>query len=189
MKKNNLEKINKQDLEELFSLLNKMLGEEDHKYSEKRKEWMPETGEEYWTFSQLGDPIKSSFENGMIDIKRHRVGWMFRTKEDAEFAIERQKIITELRRYAFEHNDFETEKWDGDHTFYNIVYDITRQNLDVVGSRLIKDMSAVYFSSERIARDAMLEVGEERIIKYLFDVEIYDGSEPDEYDDIDDDDY
>ena len=48
----NLEKINKDDLEQLFSLLNKMLGEEDNeKLGKKRKEWTPETGEEYWTFS------------------------------------------------------------------------------------------------------------------------------------------
>ena len=78
----NLEKINKDDLEQLFSLLNKMLGEEDNeKLGKKRKEWTPETGEEYWTFSQLGDLIKSFCENGMIDSKRHRVGWMFRTKK------------------------------------------------------------------------------------------------------------
>ena len=186
----NLEKINKDDLEQLFSLLNKMLGEEDNeKLGKKRKEWTPETGEEYWTFSQLGDLIKSSCENGMIDSKRHRVGWMFRTKEDAEFAIERQKIVTELRRYAFEHNDFETENWDGDHAFYTIVYNVSNRNIDVASTCLVKDMLSIYFSSERIARDAMSEVGEERIIKYLFDVEIYDGSEPDEYDGIDDDDY
>lgn len=157
----NLEKINKDDLEQLFSLLNKMLGEEDNeKLGKKRKEWTPETGEEYWTFSQLGDLIKSFCENGMIDSKRHRVGWMFRTKEDAEFAIERQKIVTELRRYAFEHNDFETENCDGDRTLYKIVYDVSNRNLDVVNARLVKDMSSIYFSSGRIAKDAMLEVEE-----------------------------
>ena len=85
---------------------------------------------------------------------------MFRTKEDAEFAIERQKIVTELRRYAFEHNDFETENCDGDRTLYKIVYDVSNRNLDVVNARLVKDMSSIYFSSGRIAKDAMLEVEE-----------------------------
>lgn len=156
----NLEKLNKQEREELASLINKMMDE--------KKEWEPQKGERYWTFSHQGNAVESLYKNDEIDIGLRRMGWMFQTKEKAEFAIERQKVLAELEKYAVEHNDPETEEWNGSNVHYEIAYDLSTKELYAKGADHIKGMSPVYFSSIPTAIDAMVKVGEGRIRKYIF---------------------
>ena len=99
------------------------------------------------------------------------MGNCFRTKEEARIAREKQKVKTELQRFADEHNDSDQEEWDGAKFHYYIGYDVIEDDLIPVPAVMIRRINEVYFSSKEIAEDAANKVGAKRIMKYLFDVD------------------
>lgn len=86
----------------------------------------------------------------------------FKTKEDAEKYTRVLETEILLRQYADEHN--EDIPWDG-----------CAQHWSIYGDHAIKFECwysfkfprAIYFSSEEIAKAAVQEIGEERMIEYL----------------------
>lgn len=106
------------------------------------------------------------------DDTNYELGNCFETEEQAEFALEKQKIYTELKRYALEHND-EVLDWNNkEQEKWALTYDYEhRCILSMYGTTWMKELCSVYFTSAEIARNAIAEVGEEKIKKYLFEVE------------------
>lgn len=100
----------------------------------------------------------------------YRFGNYFQTKEEAEFARKKQLVYQKLKDYALEHNTEEID-WDN----YNQLKWIIRYEKDYKEIRYswITDtfyINQIYFTSEKIARDAVKEIGEDNIKKYLFGV-------------------
>ena len=99
----------------------------------------------------------------------------FKTKEEAEFAKQKQLVYQDLKRYALEHN---TEKIDWEN-YSQIKYFIccnTKSNdlriTDIIVDVFeMKMVGQVYFTSEEIAQEAVKTVGEDRIKKYLFGID------------------
>lgn len=136
----------------------------------KPKVWKPEYGDWYWYISSDGQVDNCEWVNGPIDYGRYSMGNCFRTKEEARIAREKQKIKTELQRFADEHNDSDQEEWDGENEHYRIGYDIDADDFIITsGWNIIRD--DIYFTSKEIAEDAANKVGAKRIMKYLFDVD------------------
>lgn len=136
----------------------------------KPKVWKPEYGDWYWYISSDGQVDNCEWVNGPINYGRYSMGNCFRTKEEASIAREKQKIKTELQRFADEHNDPDQEEWDGENEHYRIGYDIDADDfITTSGWNVIRD--DIYFTSKEIAEDAANKVGAKRIIKYLFDVD------------------
>lgn len=133
--------------------------------------WKPEYGEWYWFISTDGQVNNSEWVNDRIDRGRYSMGNCFRTREEAEFAREKQKIKIELQRFADKHNDPTKKEWDGEYVYYYIVYNVSEDALTSIPVAMLRRTNEVYFSSKEIAEDAANKIGAKRIKKYLFDVD------------------
>lgn len=157
----------------LFKSLFEQFCERSEPKEEKKSEpkiWKPEYGNWYWYIGSDGQVDNCEWVNGPIDRGRYSMGNCFRTKEEAEFAREKQKIKTELQRFADEHDDPEKLEWDGENEHYRIGYDIDADDfITTSGWNFIHD--DIFFTSKEIAEDAANKVGAKRIMKYLFDVD------------------
>lgn len=128
--------------------------------------FIPKDIEEYWAISDKGSIYNSRWDGDTIDEHRLAIGNVFRTKEEAEFEIERLKVIYELRQYA----EPRCMKWDGAKRHFFIVYDIGSNNIKTDYCFWYKQDS-LSFSSEDKAWEAIKAVGEDRVKKYYLCVE------------------
>lgn len=135
------------------------------------KRWKPNDGERCWTI--LGDFTTDTeyfSPDFNPDKRRYEYGNLFKTREEAEFALEKIKVYQELKQFADENNDpiewiyINSKK-------YNIAYDHDDNILRVYGWSYTAHLGCIYFSSEKLAREAIETVGADRIKKYLFGVE------------------
>lgn len=130
----------------------------------------PKCGDKYYYIGTDGYIYIEQWKDRVFDEVRWGLGNVFLTEEKAEFAREKQKIKTELQRFADEHNDPDQEEWDGENEHYRIGYDIDADDfITTSGWNIIRD--DIYFTSKEIAEDAVNKVGAKRIMKYLFDVD------------------
>lgn len=140
--------------------------------SNRKKVWKPEGGDNYWFITSNGTLFQTMCIEGENDTEQISIGNFFRTKEEAKFMIEKLKVLQELREYAAEHNEGEID-WSNPKqgkciiTFNHKHKEINAHNI----MHQTKDIGQVYFTSEKIAKEAIKEVGEDRIKKYLFGVD------------------
>lgn len=159
----------------IIALVNKYY--ENVKHKEKRKPktkvLKPKLRDQYWYIAndRAIRAIRDTWLNTIVDNGRWALGNVFKTKEDAKFAIEKQKVKIELQRYADEHNNPKKEEWDGINNHYLICYDLLLMKICIVDYASYMDGSVTYFTSSDIARDAIETVGEDRIKKYYFGME------------------
>lgn len=139
------------------------------KANKSNKVWKPCKNEEYWYISTIGKICNCINCNTDEDNRVYKLGNCFKSKEEAEFALEKQKVTTELKRFALENND-ELYWNDTDRKKYFIVYDYGSKFIDFVFSYFKKMMNNIYFSSREIAQEAVKTIGEERLKKYYFEV-------------------
>lgn len=126
-----------------------------------------ECGDNYFCVSNDGVVIYYTWYDYASDIRRLSIGNVFLTKEDADFASERLKVIAELRKYAKEFSD---EEWKNrDLNKHCIRYDFRICRVYVMVSFSIK-ATELYFESEEKAKEAIEAVGEDRIKKYYLGV-------------------
>ena len=93
----------------------------------------------------------------------------FKTKEEAEFELEKKKVIAELQNYADEYND-EMNWYDADSSKLTIFYNYNNNNLGIDDYCYNRHMNCIHFSSKNIAKAAIRAVGEDRIKKYIFGI-------------------
>ena len=134
------------------------------------KVWKPEYNRDYYFIRNNGQICYTNWIKSDIDKERFILGNCFKTEKEAEFALEKLKVIIELKRYALEHNEKEIDWCQGTCKYY-IQYDHMNNKLDIRYGRYRKNYnSSMYFTSEKIAQAAIKEIGEERIKKYYFEV-------------------
>lgn len=160
----NFENLAEEERAELFKLVEKA-------NKPKSKAWKPKNGELYYSCSWNGNVYSYCWSNDFFDEKNYLIGNVFKTKEEAENAVERLKIRAELQRFADEHNDKPIDWKDTNQKKWRICFDYNEGTLKYNFFYWIKDCFQIYFSSEEIAKAAVQSVGEERIKKYLFEVE------------------
>ena len=159
----NMENLSNEERTTLLSLIEKAS-------KPKNKVWKPEENETYYYICSYCNIEKDTYYD--INIKnnihknRYAIGNCFKTKEEAEFALERQKVIMELKRFALEHNEKEIDWSDGKPKW--LIYS-NRNHVGVKYVNLLKENN-IYFTSEKITQAAIKEIGEERIKKYYFEV-------------------
>lgn len=128
--------------------------------------FIPKGDEEYWSMYSDGKKSFKRWEDTSHDKDRLAIGNVFHTREEAEFEVERLKVIHELKMYA-EPRDI---KLDGIKEYFFIAYNFNDDDIDLAFSRWGKS-SAIYFSSEDRAWKAIKAVGEDRVKKYYLCVE------------------
>lgn len=134
----------------------------------KNKVWKPELNEIYYVISDVVN-IFETRNNSEIDDKRHNIGNCFKTEEEAKFALEKQKVFTELKRFALENNECELD-WNDYTTNKCCLYYNRRKSEIDVSCNIFSQAAVIYFSSEKIAKQAVEAIGEDRLKKYYFEV-------------------
>lgn len=156
---NKLERI--KELEEQV----KQIQEEIQTLKNMNKVWKPEVGEEFWTICTNGFIYNSTWNDTEHDKNSYLVGNCYRTREEAEQALEIKKIDTELRRYALEHN--ENLDWeDTRHDKYYIGHLTDDKELDIDWVDTFKSPNQIYFTSREIALAAIEAIGRDRVEKW-----------------------
>lgn len=138
----------------------------------KNKVWEPKIGESYYyihyyTYEHIK---RNNWNDNSYDKKCYEAGNCFKTREEAEFALEKQKVITELKRFALENNECELDWKDYGQKKYSIEYDCANDCFINYKYNFNVKRSDIYFSSEDIAKQAIEAVGEDRLKKYYFEV-------------------
>ncbi|MGI6500325.1 MAG: hypothetical protein ACOX1S_05445 [Anaerostipes sp.] len=160
----NFENLTEEERETLMRLVEKA-------NTPKSKVWKPKNYERYYFIKNSDTADNSIWNNDSVDFRRYDMGNIFKTRKEAEFAAEKQKVIVELKRYAIEHNEGIIRWADGNEYKYHISYS-HELNKILISSRIyVQDMAQVYFTSMKIAQDAINAVGEDRLKKYLFGIE------------------
>lgn len=146
----------------------------DNLTEEERKQFTKLLGKASEEPSKESCVVEDTWEGLEVDIDRFDIGNAFKTKEEAKIALERAQVKTELERYALEHNETLREKWDREGTYqhYSIVFDHEEKKIATTDAYFLQEESTTYFTSREIAYNAIEAVGEERILKYIFGVEV-----------------
>lgn len=155
----NLDNLTNEERETLLKLVEK------GNKTNKRRERL----ETYYFISDKG-AICCKCALGAVNEIRYRLGNYFQTKEEAEFAKNKQLIYQQLKDYALEHTTEEFD-WNSPNQFkWFIRYDNKYKKIIYSWTRYSIDINQIYFTSEEIAKAAVEEVGEDNIKKYLFGV-------------------
>ena len=141
--------------------LEKELAELKSKVKEGPK--FPEYGDIYWCIDAEGIVYVNNFEGIQADRNILEIGNVFKTAEEAEFAVEKLKVEAELRKYS---KPFEC----GEINQY-IFLDTDSDRIDVENRYYFPTQGTIYFDSKEKAQQALKSVGADRIKKYIFGVE------------------
>lgn len=160
----NLNNLTDEEREQLL----KLIWKSDERES---KGYKPKNGELYYFIQQNGVISNTTYgANYFPDCFLYEIGNCFKTKEAADFALEKQKLITEIKRYITE-NDPEELDWENCHQckFY-IYYDFDERMFNVDYQYCGRNMNTIYFSDKLAWKKMISDIGEDRIKKYLFEV-------------------
>lgn len=135
---------------------------------EEYKECEFKIGDFCWCISESGDLIGSSWRGDEYNKVCYGAGNVFRTREEAEFEVEKRKVLHELKQLG---RPFIQNRSN----FSICLHHDSRDNQKKLFYKLMTEVEHVYgdyyFDSLPKAKDAVYRIGEERIKKYLFNVE------------------
>lgn len=157
-----------QTLQNTFDSLRKVIetDKEEQKKKETKNHWKPITSEKYFFTYSNGDVDSVIWTENKADKGRYGLRNVFRTKEEAEFEVERRKVMIELQNYADEHNGETAHPSDA----FWIAFDEDDMSITVETESYLPPVGAVLFSDADTAYDAIEAIGENRILEYMFRV-------------------
>ena len=136
------------------------------KIEPESRRWKPKEGETYYFISNLGVALSTTWTGVCHDSLMFAIGNVFETKEEAEFEVERLKVIAELKEFT-ESKD-RSGKWLYT-AHYAICYSHYAKEVQV-GEYNYYTPTDILFESKERAKEAVKSVGEERIKKYYLRV-------------------
>lgn len=149
-----LEDLKKEYIEEVEEIITQ--------YENKNKKVQkPDNGEYYYYINHYGEVYCVLWFDNDIDNESLSIGNIFKTREEAQFMIEKLKVIHELETLG------RPFKYGRDN--YYIALD--EENNKILFYHNYKHQSKYcncYFDNEEEAQQAIEEIGEDRIKKYLF---------------------
>lgn len=130
------------------------------------KVWKPKTNGGYYSIYGDGDIGFHVWNASQPQHqKKYEVGNCFKTRKEAAEAVEIKKIDTELRRYALEHNEADIDWKNGNQAKYFIEYN-TNARLCTNCIYSTKAPNQIYFTSTKIALEAIEAIGRDRVEKW-----------------------
>lgn len=129
----------------------------------KEEQAFPQDGDAYWYINPLGFAFHDEWSGFITEEHKIEIGNVFKTKEQADFAVEKLKVEAELRKFS---RPFKYGDWN-----FEILWNNHENNIELDWSGYVVRQSVIYFESGEIAEKAIESVGEERIKKYIFGVE------------------
>ena len=123
----------------------------------------PQDEDKYWYVGMRGNVFSSEWEGLPSEEHMLEVGNIFKTKDEAYFAVEKLKVDAELRKLS--------DSWDLESTQYTFSFDWENGEFNLEYPDYNQYPNSYYFYSADDVQQAIETVGEERIKKYLFGVE------------------
>lgn len=126
--------------------------------------WDLEKEDIYYFINPNGGVYSCRWVADEQDLSRREIGNAFLTYDEAKFELERRKcesIMLKYGRRTFKPRDFN----------YIIRFDNDDKQAFVDFWRLNQFQGSIYFDTEELAQKAIDEIGEERLKKYVFQVE------------------
>lgn len=134
---------------------------------EDDKGWKPNYGDEYYYIEGRGYIETDIWQDWGVDTGRYSIGNCFKTQEEAEFMVEKLKVIAELKRFTSKKPwSTRTSQWD----LYVEHSDSGEQCKLSINAWSYEQGSEFQFNTRQDAQDAIDAVGEKRILKYYFGV-------------------
>ena len=127
----------------------------------------PKEGDEYYLIGSYGKIGYEHFScKNIVDTMRIDIGNCYKTQEAAKQAVEKMKVMAELKRLAdksWKETGAEIN-WSDENTSkycvrYNMEYDVAL----IVDNYTVKNINDIYFHSAEKAREAIDKIGEERL--------------------------
>lgn len=128
----------------------------------QREDEFPQDGEDYWLIRD-SCVTYTMFTDNHVDQGRKEIGNIFKTREQAEFAVEKLKVEAELRKYS--------SPFKGNNKNYCIELCSPYERVTLYSYEQFRIQGVIYFESREKAQQAIESVGEQRIKKYIFGVE------------------
>lgn len=123
----------------------------------------PKHGDMYWIICNEGHVSDGIiYTEEQIDLNHKEIGNFFKTKEDAEDAVEKLRTEESLR-------EFSRPFINGEDNYHIILVDGEAVHPDIW--TIVQNQGTIYFESKEKIEEAIQAVGEERIKKYIFGVE------------------
>ena len=132
---------------------------------EEREREFPQYNDTYYYIRPNGRVDCFNWDEVNYDLEAQGIGNVFRTEEQAKFAVEKLKVEAELRKFS---RPF--ERGGNNHSLFLEIYN-NRHRLDIGVRNCYQAQGAIYFESVEKAQQAISTVGEDRIKKYIFGVE------------------
>ena len=137
----------------------------------KNKWWEPELDEKYYMICGDGSIDYNNYDFDGADRRIMGIGNCFQTEEQADFMVAKLKVIHELEKFAYENNEEEIDWNDTNQEKLYLTMNYTDKCIDIFYTYgWIYSPSNIYFTSKKIAKEAIETIGEERIKKYYFGV-------------------
>ena len=149
------------DLQEELKALKERIAELEELAKEERE--FPQDGDECWYILSGGGVDWLQWDESSFGLRAQGIGNIFRTEEQAEFAVEKLKVEAELRKFS---RPFEYGKFN-----YYLFFDIDGNSFRTDFTSYCPPQGTIYFESEEKAQQAIEAVGIDRIKKYIFGVE------------------
>lgn len=129
----------------------------------KEEQEFPQFGDDYWYVDSDTEVMGIAWYGGDYDQGQLSIGNVFKTKEQAEFAVEKLKVEAELRKLS--------DSWDLEKTQYTFSFNWEVGEFEIDYPDYNQYPGSYYFDSLDSWEQAIESVGEERIKKYIFEVE------------------
>lgn len=157
----NIENLSAAEREQLMALAEKA-------NKAKNKIWKPKYHYTYYTINKHGNIIYQTWSNDEYDIGAYELGNVFRTKEGAEEELNRRKILTKWKRLSIEAGE-DKNPWDGNNEHFFMYFDVVRDKL-ITKSFVAVHMASIFFPSEESLENAITEIGEDNVKKYILGI-------------------
>lgn len=154
--------------EEQINAIKVLIGDacDIEKQKEEEEASFPKYNSIYYFIDSYNEVCQSSWQYDEVDRDRSSLGNCFETIKEAEFEVERLKVLHEMKQFA-EPKDY---KWDSFNEHYYIYYNYN-YNVVEIGHVNSYKSDEIYFKSEEDAKACIEAVGEDRIKKYYLRIE------------------
>lgn len=157
---NRIEELEKQ-AKEILEEIEKLKKEE----KVESKFWKPQREETYFLVRTNGKIDWNLWADDEWDKTRYAIGNCFKTQEEAEKALEKLKIYTQLKRLAEEENT-ELIDWKNENQKkYYIGYSYCYEELEQGITYTFKEAGTIYSTSKNFLDIAKQHIGEENLLK------------------------
>lgn len=156
-----LKNLSETEKEKLLALVKKASKEPAVPY------FIPEIGDTYYYITGSSAHY-TTWDDDFIDRDWFAIGNCFQTEDDAKEAIIRMQMQTKWKRLSLDAGEAENP-WDCEHEHFFALWNCVAQKLETVSNEF-SICEKTYFPSEASLKDAIADLGEENVKKYILGV-------------------